>query len=142
MHLILAFALVGQFSNSANEIGRGDLTFAAAVESFVVAAKPGAKPPEPYLSMIERMGGGCWSCREGATRRLERTVKASMADQRWLFWGRRHLDLEVRLRSNSILFRLNPCSTCKGTRQSKNWDAWPCWDCNGSGTAWPYTIWD
>ncbi len=38
-------------------------------------------------------------------------------DQRWLFWGRRHPDPEVRLRSNAILRRLNPCSTCKGTGQ-------------------------
>jgi hypothetical protein len=139
LSLILAVALMGQFSNSANEVARGDLEFTAAVESFVQVTRPDAAPPEPYRGLIERLGDSSWRERDAASRQLQ---AASMTDQRWLFWGRRHLDIEVRLRSNAILRRLNPCSNCKATGQSKNWDAWPCWDCNGTATAWPWSMWD
>jgi hypothetical protein len=139
MVLILAATLAAQSSPSSNEAARGDLEFARGVEEFVIAAAPGGSPPEPYRGLIDRLGDSSWRERDAASRQLQ---AASMTDQRWLFWGRRHLDLEVRLRSNAILRRLNPCSTCKGTGQSKNWDAWPCWDCNGHATAWPWSMWD
>jgi hypothetical protein len=136
---ILAAALAVQFSPSANEAARGDLEFARGVEEFVIAARPGTRPPEPYCRLIERLGDSSWRERETASRELE---AASVADQRWLFWGRRHPDPEVRCRSNAILRRLNPCSTCKGTGDSKNWELWPCWDCQGTATAWPWSMWD
>ena len=105
-----------------------------------MAAVPGAGHlPSPIRGLIERLGDSSWREREAASRQLQ---AEAMSDQRWLFWGRRHPDLEVRLRSNAILRRLNPCSTCKGTGQSKNWDAWPCWDCNGTAAAWPWSMWD
>ena len=136
---ILAATLAVQFSPSANEAARGDLEFVRGVEEFVIAAEPGRRPPEPYRGLIERLGSDKWREREDASKGLQ---AASAADQRWLFWGRRHPDPEVRLRSNAILRRLNPCSTCKGTGNSKNWDLWPCWDCQGTATAWPWSMWD
>ena len=136
---ILAVALAVQFSPSANEAARGDLEFVRGVEEFVIAAEPGRRPPEPYRGLIERLGDSCWREREAASRGLQ---AASAVDQRWLFWGRCHPDPEVRLRANAILRRLNPCSTCKGTGNSKNWDLWPCWDCQGTATAWPWSMWD
>ena len=136
---ILAAALAVQFSPSANEAARGDLEFVRGVEEFVIAAEPGRRPPEPYRGLIERMGSDKWREREDASKGLQ---AASAMDQRWLFWGRCHPDPEVRLRSNAILRRLSPCSTCKGSGNSKNWDLWPCWDCQGTATAWPRSMWD
>ena len=136
---ILATALVVQISPFANEAARGDLEFVRGVEEFVIAAEPGKVPPEPYRGLIERLGNPSWREREAASKGLQ---AASAVDQRWLFWGRRHPDPEVRLRSNAILRRLNPCQTCRGTGQSKNWDLWPCWDCQGTTTAWPWSMWD
>jgi hypothetical protein len=136
---ILAAALVVQISPSANEASRGDLEFVRGVEEFVIAAEPGRRPPEPYRGLIERLGSDKWREREDASKGLQ---AVSAMDQRWLFWGRCHPEPEVRLRSNAILRRLNPCSTCKGTGNSKNWDLWPCWDCQGTATAWPWSMWD
>ena len=136
---ILAAALAVQFSPSANETARGDLEFVRGVEEFVIAAEPSRRPPEPYRGLIERLGSERWREREDASQGLQ---AAATADQRWLFWGRCHPDLEVRLRANAILRRLNPCSTCKGSGNSKNWDLWPCWDCQGTATAWPWSMWD
>ena len=108
MGSILVLSLVAQVSPSADEIARNDLEFVRSVEEFVIAARPGRRPPEPYRGLIERLGNSCWREREHASRQLE---TASAVDQRWLFWGRLHPDPEVRLRSNTILRRLNPCTT-------------------------------
>ncbi len=139
MGSILVLSLVAQISPSADEVARGDLEFVRSVEEFVIAVRPGPGPPEPYRGLIERLGDSCWRERENASRQLE---TASAVDQRWLFWGRLHADPEVRLRSNAILRRLNPCTTCKGSGNSKNWELWPCWDCQGTATAWPWSMWD
>jgi hypothetical protein len=139
MIAILAAALAAQFSPSANAAARGDLEFIRGVEEFVLSAEPDRGLPEPYRGLIERLGDPSWCERNAATRRLQ---AASAVDQRWLFWGRRHRDPEVRLRANAILRRLNPCSTCKGSGNSKNWELWPCWDCEGTTTAWPWSMWD
>jgi hypothetical protein len=136
---ILAVSLAAQLSPSADEAARGDLEFVRGVEEFVIAAEPGRRPPEPYRGLIERLGAPSWREREAASGGLQ---EASALDQRWLFWGRRHRDPEVRLRSNAILRRLNPCSTCKGAGNSKNWELWPCSDCQGTATAWPWSMWD
>jgi hypothetical protein len=136
---ILAISLVAQVSPSTSEVARGDLEFVRAVEEFVIAARPGQRPPEPYRKLIERLGDSSWREREAASKQLE---AASAVDQRWLFWGRRHPDPEVRCRSNALLRRLNLCPTCKGTGQSKNWDEWPCSDCSGCRSSWPYSMWD
>ncbi len=139
MVLILVVSLVAQFSPSTNEIARGDLEFVRGVEEFVIAARPGQGPPEPYRGLIEQLGDSSWRKREAASKRLQ---AESVVDQRWLFWGRVHRDPEVRVRSNAILRRLNHCTTCKGTGNSKNWELWPCWDCQGTATAWPWSMWD
>ncbi len=139
MVLVLTIMLAGQPSPSAGEGARSDLEHMRAVEEFVIAAEPGRGPPEPYRGAIDRLGDSCWREREAATRRLE---ELSSADRRWLFWGRCHPDPEVRLRSNAILRRINPCPTCKGAGSSRNWDLWPCSDCQGSATAWPWSMWD
>jgi hypothetical protein len=161
---ILAAALAVQFSPSANEVARGDLEFVRGVEESLMDLGSGihdfgfkiprsriqnpkspiqnprsGAPPEPYRGLIERLGGPSWRERDAATKGLQ---EASATDQRWLFWGRRHPDPEVRLRCNAILRRLNPCSTCKGSGNSKNWELWPCWDCQGTTTAWPWSMWD
>jgi hypothetical protein len=136
---ILAFCLAAQVSPTAHEGTRRDLEFMRGVEEFVIASEPRQAPPEPYRGLIERLGDPSWREREAASKELQ---TASAQDQRWLFWGRRHADLEARLRSNAILRRLNPCSTCKGSGNSKNWEAWPCWECDGTATAWPWSIWD
>jgi len=141
--LILITALLTQYPEpaprSVNDVARSDLEFTRAVEEFVLSSGQGQGPPEPYRGLIERLGDPSWRERDAATKGLQ---EASATDQRWLFWGRRHPDPEVRLRSNTILRRLNPCSTCKGSGNSKNWELWPCWDCQGTATAWPWSMWD
>jgi hypothetical protein len=136
---ILAVSLAAQFSTAADQVALGDLTFVRGVEEFVIAAEPGRRPPEPYRGLIERLGDPSWREREAASKGLQ---EVSAVDHRWLFWGRRHADPEVRLRSNTILRRLNPCPTCKGAGNSKNWELWPCSDCQGTATAWPWSMWD
>lgn len=139
MIAILAVGLAVQLQSSSGEAARGDLEFVRGVEEFVIAAEPGRRPPEPYRGLIDRLGDPSWRQREETSRRLE---DVSAADHRWLFWGRCHPDPEVRLRSNAILRRLNPCPTCKGAGNSKNWELWPCSDCEGTATAWPWSMWD
>jgi hypothetical protein len=136
---ILAVSLAAQVSPATVEAARGDLAFVRGVEEFVLGADPGGRPPEPYRGLIERLGDPAWREREAASEALQ---EVSAADHRWLFWGRRHPDPEVRLRSNAILRRLNPCSTCEGAGNSKDWELWPCWDCQGTATAWPWSMWD
>ena len=115
-----------------------DPEFTMAVEESVMA-EPGRAPPEPYEGLIERLASGCFRCREIASGRLQ---SISRSDQRWLFWGRRHRDPEVRLRANSILRRINPCSSCGGSGGSRHYPGYPCWDCQGLRTIWPWSMWD
>jgi hypothetical protein len=139
MTLLVATAMVLQIGPSNIDAARTDLAFTRSVEEFVIAAAPGHQPPEPFRSFLVQLGAPSWREREVASRELQ---GASAMDQRWLFWGRRNSDLEVRLRSNAVLRRLNPCTTCKGSGNSKNWELWPCWDCQGTATAWPWSMWD
>lgn len=139
MAWILVLSAVAQISPSSYETVRADLEFVRRVEEFVIAAQPGHRPPEPYGGLIERLGDTGWRERESASEQLK---AASVSDQRWLFWGRVHPDPEVRLRSNALLRRMNPCATCRGSGSSKNWELWPCPDCQGTATAWPWSAWD
>jgi hypothetical protein len=135
---------------------RADLFFTAAVEDLVRAAEPAARPPEPYRSLIAGLGADCWTCRDLAGRHLERAVGT---DPRWLLWGRRDPDPEIRLRCNNILRALTRCDRCGGTgfcrlfqtddpeqngpcRNCGHW-AWEhpeikaeCWGCTGDGSGW------
>lgn len=115
-----------------------DLEFMMAVEESVMA-EPGTSAPEPYRGLIERLGSDHYRCREIASRGLE---AASRFNPQWLFWGRRHRDLEVRLRANTILRRLSPCGSCSGTGASRHYREDPCWDCRGLGSVWGWTAWD
>jgi hypothetical protein len=115
-----------------------DLEFVMAVEESVMA-EPGTTAPEPYKGLIERQGSDCYRCREIASRKLK---TASWFNQQWLFWGRKHRDPEVRLRSNSILRRMNPCPSCGGSGASRHYREDPCWDCQGLGSAWGWSAWD
>ncbi len=115
-----------------------DLEFAMAVEESVMG-EPGARPPEPYKGLIERLGSDCFQCREITSQKL---LRASRFDQRWLFWGRKHRDPEVRLRANAILRRINPCSSCGGSGESRHYTGYPCWDCQGWRTIWLWSAWD
>jgi hypothetical protein len=89
---------------------RADLVMMAAVEEFA-ARQPGARPPEPFRSLIAALGQDCYKCRERASRRL---AAASATDLRWLFWGRRSRDAEIRFRCNLILKELTRCGYCGG----------------------------
>jgi hypothetical protein len=138
---------------------RADLVMAAAVEAFV-AELPGARIPEPFPSAIEDLGADCYGCRERASKRLAAMVTAEGGcATRWLFWGRRHRDPEVRLRCNAILQNLTRCADCGGRGECriyrpagdekegpcticKRWP-WghpecpgPCLLCGGEGFAW------
>lgn len=115
-----------------------DLEFLMAVEETVIA-EPGTAAPEPYRGLIERLGSDCYHCREIASRRLK---EASYFDPRWLFWGRHSRDPEVRLRSNTIIRRLNPCPSCGGSGASRHYREDPCWDCQGIGSVWCWSAWD
>lgn len=89
---------------------RGDLEMIRATEDFV-RATPGAAPPEPFRTFIRMAGAPCYSCRQIASKRLQR---ASGHDPRWLFWGMRDRDPERRLRCYNVLIRLYPCPACGG----------------------------
>ncbi|MGP0063539.1 MAG: hypothetical protein ACLQGP_08075 [Isosphaeraceae bacterium] len=115
-----------------------DLEFAMAVEESVMA-EPGTIAPEPFRGLIERQGSDCYRCREIASRKLK---AASWLNSQWLYWGRKHRDPEVRLRSNAILRRINPCPSCGGSGASRHYREDPCWDCQGLGSVWPWSAWD
>lgn len=91
---------------------RADLEFIDAVEQFVRTSRPRAEPPEPYRSMLGRLGDRCWRCRERATLDLR---AASVGDPRWLLWARHDSDPEVRLRANNLLRDLTRCGPCRGS---------------------------
>jgi hypothetical protein len=97
---------------AAAELVRADLMCAAAVEDFVRAACPAAGPPQVYHKLIDNLGAECFTCREIAGRRLREAC--SGGDLRWLFWGRRSADAEIRLRSNNLLRDLTRCPDCGG----------------------------
>ena len=130
--LILALALLAQSPTIE------DLDFTRAVEESVMAATD-ESPPDPFRMLIRTLGSEDYRCREAASRLLE---AASKDDQRWLFWGRKYRDPEIRLRCNSIIRRLNPCPSCNGTGISKYNDASGCWDCAGWKTIWLWSPWD
>lgn len=141
MGVIVALCLLGQSSAADVPRDRTDLEFARGVEEFAMASAldPARAIPEPFHGLIAGLGDPSWPRRDAAARRLQ---DAAASDPRWLFWGRHDPDPEVRLRCNAVLRRLYPCRGCQGTGQSRNWGAWPCWDCAGTATAWPYSMWD
>lgn len=141
MGAIVSLCLLGQSSAAEVPRDRADLEFARCVEEFAMALAPDPARaiPEPFRGLIARLGDPSWCRRDAATRRLQ---EMAASDPRWLFWGRHDPDPEVRLRCNAVLRRLYPCRGCRGTGQSRNWDAWPCWDCGGTATAWPFSMWD
>lgn len=134
---------------------RADLDFVMASEESIMAfAEPGTPrytPPEPFGTLIRQLGDERWWTREHASRELTRW---SIADQRWLFWARRHHDPEIRVRSNVILRRLNPCRSCGETGHTRyerydqdpitgefRWVNW-CPECFGCGSLWIWSAWD
>ena len=137
---------------------RADLAFAHAVECFVMSATSMAAPPKRFRELIEGLGDECFVGREVSTKRL---LEASTRDSRWVFWGRRHRDPEIRMRCNIILARLAACDWCHGARicrefrpsprdrdkqgQCQTCGCWPwthaespgeCVMCFGRGTMW------
>jgi hypothetical protein len=135
---------------------RADLVMQAAVEDFVRTAVPKSRPPQPFRSMIDQVGGDCYGCRNRAAKRLR---AASAADPRWLFWGRHHRDPEIRLRCNNMLRAMTRCQYCDGTGLCRQYRpdppegqgpcqtcgrfAWghpeyaaECWPCGGLGFGW------
>lgn len=70
-------------------------------------------PPEPYSTLIRGLGAPCYTCREIATKKLQRLAKV---DARWVVWASHTpRDPEIRHRARVILLRLKPCVVCHGT---------------------------
>lgn len=127
---------------------RDDLEFMRSVEDFAAdhaATLPASRRPSgPILLAIGGLGCSHWATREAAARSLESRLRAEPSGARWLFWGRRHPDPEVRLRCNGILRRLNPCDYCHGLGwfgEDPDY-AIPCKDCGGARSSWPWSMWD
>jgi len=136
---------------------QADLDLQYAVESWVQSVEPSRLPPEPFRHMIDDLGNDCFLYRQAASKRLE---SASRGNIRWLFWGRRYKDPEIRVRCNAILRRVARCPSCDGfgacivfrpddkkdyplcRRCGKyRWfhdpeNIQPCAACDGVGTAW------
>jgi hypothetical protein len=143
MALILAAILICQVPPSGpHQTAVTELAFVGAVEDFVLKADPLARPPEPARGYFARMASLEWRERDRATRGAEAYFAANPGEVRWLFVGRRSRDPEVAVRANVVIKLLNPCSTCKGEGTSRNQEAWPCWDCQGTKTRWPYSAFD
>ena len=115
-----------------------DLEFARANEDFVIRIR-GTAPPAKFDSLITLLGDPCHRCRERATAEL---FEESRADSRWIFWGMRHRDPEVRTRATSILRRLNPCKACRGTGISTYNPDYSCYECHGTKTTWDWATGD
>jgi len=138
---------------------RRDLEFQDAVEQFVRVARPGARPPEPFRSLLVRLGDPCFRCRDRAGAEL---LAASRSDLRWLMWGRHDRDPEIRLRCTNLLRDLTRCGKCDGSGTCRhfvganpeqqpdygacqNCGQWPwthdpiggeCFACSGRGSGW------
>jgi hypothetical protein len=141
-----------------------DLRFEAAVEEFAMSASRTGRPAAPFDRLIDDLGSDCWRFREASSRRLERACLAT-GEVRWLFWGRRYRDAEIRVRCNAILRRLTRCQLCMGIgfcpefkpgndnpdncrqcHRNRWWhdidNAPPCTSCRGSGAAWARTAFE
>lgn len=140
---------------------QSDLDMTHSVERFVMESAPAQRVPEPYRHLIEDLGSDCYQYRESSSRRLKFRIGAN---QRWLVWGRRHPDLEIRHRCNILLFAINRCRLCGGAGKCIDFqphdvvrggytqticrrcglDSWdhnphsmfPCRQCKGFGSAW------
>lgn len=132
---IIAMTSSGR-SRPAVDSDAGTLEFDMAVEEWALAPVPA-----DLSAMADRLGSDRYRDREAASRALERRFRDRPEEARWLFRMRQHRDLEVRVRADAILKRLNPCRTCKGDGISKNWPEYACSECNGTGRAWLRSIW-
>jgi hypothetical protein len=145
-------------------LSRADLAFSRAVEDSIRAL-----PPEAVQAIILDLGSECYFSRESAERKLLRYAQAEgggfdeAQPWRWLWWGLRQRDLEIRLRCLSVLRRITPCPVCGGNPYCREFRAapgqdwkcrvcgrseWmheeyaPCEACQGVGSVWDGTIWD
>ena len=91
-----------------------DLAFKGAVETFAAEASQ-QKPPEPFASLIDQLGWDCYTARQIGYERLIGAIRRNLRDARWLFWGMRHSDPEVRLWCNRGLTELSGCWSCDGS---------------------------
>ena len=119
----------------------GELEFARAVEESI-AAEPKSAPPRAFRDLIAAMGADHWKQRDEAARVLEAAVRLIPEDARWLWWAAKDSDLEIRQRAVGVLKRLNPCTSCGGSGQSKNWPGSDCWDCEATRTEWRRSMFD
>lgn len=110
-----------------------DLEFEGAVERSVMA-EFGTHPPEPYRSAIEGMGAYHYLDREAASR--EMFARCQLGGRRWIWWAHASPDPEIRLRATTIVRRLSPCSSCRGTGASRHHRGRYCSDCYGVGSVW------
>jgi NADH pyrophosphatase NudC (nudix superfamily) len=155
---MLSFILVFIFSHAS----RNDLDFRRAVEDFVIANSRYDSIPEPQATLLRAWEGGCYKCREQATRKLRRACRPP--EDRWLFWATKSRDAEVRMRAISLLRSIHSCRFCYGlglcesylgdddrnskcvrcdtrfyshTSPESSWGAcYPCVECKSEGTLW------
>lgn len=116
-----------------------DLEFTMAVEESVMK-EPGTELAIPEKRMIDGLGSKLYVDREKSKRNL--LVYCSLNGPRCLFWGRKNRDYEIKLRSNTILRRLNPCMSCGGSGASRHYREDACWDCQGIGSVWLWSFAD
>lgn len=157
--LFVAFALAIQAHPTAN-----DRAFQYAQESFVMSAVPRMRPPADVMDIINLAGADDYCARETASKWLRKV------DARWLMYGIRGPDLEIRLRCNRVLQWQSVCPACIGSGlcQYKPKDAdrpdgecvncgrWSfshgagqtfeyaalCKVCHGTANSWPYSIFE
>lgn len=108
---VLAIAFTYAWHPGPHATKANDVAFMAAVEQSI-QLEPKTKPPQPFAGDIELLGDAQYKVRNDAYNRL---LKASQKNPRWLFWGLKHSDIEVRLWCNKALWSLSECYGCRGT---------------------------
>lgn len=137
MMLLLVLALMCQ-PDDMPETGLNlvaDLEFVMATEDFT---SQGHKLPKEISDLLTQMDNNSYICRDAATAKLKKIV-ASTGRNQYLFWGRKHASLEVRIRCNRLLRELNLCPSCKGSGKNKRDETDPCWNCQGLGSIWAHS---
>lgn len=113
-----------------------DLELIRAVEESVIAGLPHPRRledgmPPIVAAFVRDMGAPCIKCRDRATEAMEYCAQKNI---RWLFWGLRSTDAEVRSRCQGILKRIPPrCEVCGGIPHRSYFE---CRTCNGTGATW------
>lgn len=139
MDFLLAFAMAVHDEWRQPPVPATDLEFACAVEETVRGFLPHSKAPDPWPDIFRRMGSPSYRERQDASQDAMVQITGEPADARWLWWGRRDRDIEVAVRCNALVRRINPCRECKGMgviHWSASYPPFPCHVCYSTGSAW------